>query len=99
MRVTVRFFRVNASGGGVDCEQLAECQVIQDIQTNIEQLSLDLGEEISLREQGDEALSNAIDAEATARSNADTNLQNQITALQSSIDDAAVFGILYITYN
>lgn len=59
----------------IDCEQLAECQVIQDIQANIEQLNLDLGEEISLREQGDEALSNEIDAEVQAREDADDALQ------------------------
>ena len=73
MRVTVRFFRVNASasGGGVDCDSLANCQVILNLQQAVQ-------DEATARTQGDQANADAINAEATARAQADTGLQTNI---------------------
>lgn len=64
-----------AQGGGINCDELSNCEVIQEIQADIVQLNSDLGEEIGLREQGDIALHQEIDDESIARENADDALQ------------------------
>lgn len=82
----------------ISCDELADCPVIENLQSEIDEVADDFAQEISDRTTADVALQNNINDEASARLAADTVLQtnienetvNRLNAdndLQDQIDD------------
>lgn len=67
-----------SGGGGVDCDTLADCQVIIDLQGDVSALQAEIDAEEIARQNADATLQANITAEANARAAADANLQAQI---------------------
>lgn len=62
-------------GGGLTCDDLEDCEVIQDMQAAIAENANDIADEAIARNTADSILQNNIDAEAAARIAADALLQ------------------------